>query len=167
MKLIQNYFGICILLFNYRYSTWCYNPMSLFALCILSQNYYLSYRLIQYYGNLEPTLNFLMQVDRFVQLLESPIFVHVRLQLLDETNNYFPYLVKSLYGLLMILPQGNAYTTLKERLNCVTSMHLALGSQSKQPEKIEDVEKYLNQFRKVQNLLKKWRKEHPEIQIPH
>lgn len=160
------------------YSTWCYNPISLFSLCILSQKYYLSYNLIQYYGNIEPNINFLLQIDRFIQLLESPIFVHVRLSLLNETNNNFQYLIKSLYGLLMILPQSNTYHTLKERLQCITTMHLSLGSANHMYIYIytnyficsvpyeEDISKYINHFNEVQKLLKEWRVAHPDNPLP-
>ena len=41
----------------------------------------------------------------------------LRLQLLDTQHNYF--LLKSLYGLLMLLPQSDAFTTLRHRLDCV------------------------------------------------
>ena len=41
----------------------------------------------------------------------------LRLQLLDTQHNYF--LLKSLYGLLMLLPQSDAFTTLRNRLDCV------------------------------------------------
>lgn len=41
----------------------------------------------------------------------------LRLQLLDTEHNYF--LLKSLYGLLMLLPQSDAFTTLRHRLDCV------------------------------------------------
>ena len=44
-------------------------------------------------------------------------FSDLRLQLLDTQHNYF--LLKSLYGLLMLLPQSDAFTTLKNRLDCV------------------------------------------------
>ena len=46
-----------------------------------------------------------MQIDKLVQLLESPIFVHLRLQLLDVHAPSHPDLLRSLYGLLMLLPQ--------------------------------------------------------------
>ena len=41
----------------------------------------------------------------------------LRLQLLDTQHNY--YLLKALYGLLMLLPQSDAFNTLKNRLDCV------------------------------------------------
>lgn len=39
-----------------------------------------------------------MQVDKLVQLLESPVFVLLRLQLLDASQTFQPALLKSLYG---------------------------------------------------------------------
>lgn len=45
------------------------------------------------------------QVDKLVQLLESPIFLRLRLQLLDVDSPSYPALLKSLYGILMLLPQ--------------------------------------------------------------
>lgn len=39
-----------------------------------------------------------MQVDKLVQLLESPIFVLLRLQLLDRSAPLHAHLLKSLYG---------------------------------------------------------------------
>lgn len=38
------------------------------------------------------------QVDKLVQLLESPVFVLLRLQLLDAAQPFQPALLKSLYG---------------------------------------------------------------------
>jgi vacuole morphology and inheritance protein 14 len=45
----------------------------------------------------------LTEVDKLIQLLESPIFTYLRLQLLEPQR--YAHLVKALYGLLMILPQ--------------------------------------------------------------
>jgi vacuole morphology and inheritance protein 14 len=61
-----------------------------------------------------------MEIDKLVQLLESPIFLHLRLQLLSPEK--YPFLFKTLYGLLMLLPQTAAFTTLKNRLTTVTTL---------------------------------------------
>ena len=45
----------------------------------------------------------------------------MRLQLLDTDRNY--YLLKALYGLLMLLPQSSAFTMLRNRLDCVPNVH--------------------------------------------
>jgi vacuole morphology and inheritance protein 14 len=68
-----------------------------------------------------------MQVDKLVQLLESPIFIHMRLHLLEIEADYHSDLVKSLYGLLMLLPQSAAFRILRDRLASVTSMATAIG----------------------------------------
>ena len=49
----------------------------------------------------------------------------IRLQLLEPDKN--PFLYKTLYGLLMLLPQSSAFATLRNRLNSVNSISL-LGS---------------------------------------
>ena len=84
-----------------------------------------------------------MQVDKLVQLIESPVFtckdfqssvaesvinfpLDLRLQLLEPER--YPYLFKCLYGLLMLLPQSNAFLSLRNRLNAVNSagfLHIA------------------------------------------
>ncbi|DAZ98395.1 TPA: hypothetical protein N0F65_000109 [Lagenidium giganteum] len=66
-------------------------------------------------------------IDKLVQLLESPIFIHMRLQLLEIQADYHADLVKSLYGLLMLLPQSAAFRILRDRLASVTNMATAIG----------------------------------------
>lgn len=56
------------------------------------------------------------------QLFESPILTHVRLQLLEPESH--PYLLKALWGILMLLPQSPAYHTLKNRLSSVPEIGL-------------------------------------------
>ena len=51
----------------------------------------------------------------------------LRLQLLDSDNSQ--ELIKSLYGLLMLLPQSEAFQLLRRRLNCIPNFHLATVSQ--------------------------------------
>lgn len=46
--------------------------------------------------------------------------VDLRLQLLDTEKN--AALVKSLYGLLMLLPQSDAFRTLQRRLDCIPNI---------------------------------------------
>ncbi|XP_023678505.1 protein VAC14 homolog [Paramormyrops kingsleyae] len=109
-------------LFCCLYRSWCHNPVATVSLCFLTQNYQHAYDLIQKFGDLEVTVDFLMEVDKLVQLIESPIFTYLRLQLLDVENN--PYLIKALYGLLMLLPQSQAFQMLSHRLHCVPNPEL-------------------------------------------
>ncbi|KAK0131733.1 Protein VAC14 [Merluccius polli] len=109
-------------LFCCLYRSWCHNPVATVSLCFLTQNYRHAYDLIQKFGGLEVSVDFLMEVDKLVQLIESPIFTYLRLQLLDVENN--PYLIKALYGLLMLLPQSQAFQLLSHRLRCVPNPEL-------------------------------------------
>ncbi|GAB1203193.1 hypothetical protein APSETT445_001820 [Aspergillus pseudonomiae] len=73
-------------------------------------------------AELEMTVNNLIQIDKLVQLLESPVFTYLRLQLLEPES--YPYLYKCLYGVLMLLPQSSAFAALKNRLNSVSNIGL-------------------------------------------
>ena len=114
--------------FSTLFHCWCHNPVSTFSLCLLAQAYDLSFALVQRFSQMEEvTVGFLMQIDKLVLLLESPIFVHLRLQLLDVESNYHAPLLKSIYGLLMCLPQGDAFRLLNDRLTTVCNLRDNLG----------------------------------------
>ncbi|KAF0695654.1 Aste57867_13548 [Aphanomyces stellatus] len=120
--------------FTTLYKTWCHNPVSTFSLCLLAQSYELSSSLIvKLYpfatpvAEIDASVGFLMQIDKLVQLLESPIFIQLRLQLLETQAPYHINLMKSMYGLLMLLPQSSAFRTLRDRLASVTSMAMAIS----------------------------------------
>ncbi|KAF4520334.1 hypothetical protein B566_EDAN004394 [Ephemera danica] len=104
-------------LFVCLYETWSHNPVATVSLCLLSQCYQHASVLIKSFGELDITVEFLTEVDKLVQLIESPIFTYLRLQLLDVPQN--EALVHSLYGLLMLLPQTDAFHMLRRRLDCV------------------------------------------------
>ena len=57
----------------------------------------------------EVTVDMLTQLDRLVQLLESPIFTFLRMELLDGDND----LISALYGILMLLPQSEAFNLVR------------------------------------------------------
>ncbi|XP_033899141.1 protein VAC14 homolog [Acipenser ruthenus] len=118
-------------LFCCLYRSWCHSPVATVSLCFLTQNYKHAYDLIQKFGDLEVTVDFLMEVDKLVQLIECPIFTYLRLQLLDVENN--PYLIKALYGLLMLLPQSQAFMMLSHRLRCVPNPELMRAVPQKKP----------------------------------
>ncbi|KAI5241293.1 ARM repeat-containing protein [Aureobasidium subglaciale] len=108
------------------FRAWCHNAVATFSLCLLAQAYEQAYNLLQIIAELEMTVNMLIQIDKLVQLLESPVFTYLRLQLLEPER--FPHLYKCLYGLLMLLPQSSAFAALKNRLNSVSAigyLHIA------------------------------------------
>ncbi|KJZ70411.1 hypothetical protein HIM_10215 [Hirsutella minnesotensis 3608] len=107
-------------LFVALFRSWCYNAVATFSLCLLAQAYEQAYNLLQIFGELDMTVNLLIQVDKLVQLIESPVFTYLRLQLLEPEK--YPYLYKCMYGILMLLPQSSAFAALKNRLNSVSSI---------------------------------------------
>ncbi|NWT86079.1 VAC14 protein, partial [Lanius ludovicianus] len=144
-------------LFCCLYRSWCHNPVTTVSLCFLTQNYKHAYDLIQKFGDLEVTVDFLTEVDKLVQLIECPIFTYLRLQLLDVKNN--PYLIKALYGLLMLLPQSSAFQLLSHRLQCVPNPELMQTTDNSKPSSTFkrtaasniDYTELLQHFEKVQN----------------
>ncbi|KAF2012158.1 ARM repeat-containing protein [Aaosphaeria arxii CBS 175.79] len=108
------------------FKSWCHNAVATFSLCLLAQAYEQAYHLLQIFADLEMTVNTLIQIDKLVQLLESPVFTYLRIQLLEPEK--YPHLYKCLYGLLMLLPQSSAFAALKNRLNSVSAigyLHIA------------------------------------------
>ena len=72
------------------FRSWCHNAVATFSLCLLAQAYEQAYNLLQILyvpccttstagtnvrsADLEMTVNILIQIDKLVQLLESPVF---------------------------------------------------------------------------------------------
>ncbi|RZC41579.1 Vac14 Fig4 bd domain containing protein [Asbolus verrucosus] len=114
-------------------------------------------------GNLEVTVDFLMEIDKLVQLIESPIFAYLRLELLQVPCD--KNLIRALYGLLMLLPQTDAFQTLKVRLSCIPSLHLHCEEKSTVQERPIpackrniDFAKLLQHFIEVQEKYKEYKK---------
>lgn len=57
----------------------------------------------------EETIGLLVQLDRLVQLLEAPLFVPLRMHLIEPARH--PHLVKALFTILMVLPQSEVSST--------------------------------------------------------
>ena len=114
-------------IFNSLFICWTHNAVATFSLCLLAQAYKLSSALIFKFAEVDVTVGFLMQIDKLVQLIESPVFIQLRLHLLETSSSSHADLLKSLYGLLMLLPQSQAYKTLSERLTTVSSLHMHIG----------------------------------------
>ncbi|XP_020277156.1 protein VAC14 homolog isoform X1 [Asparagus officinalis] len=105
-------------LFLSLYSSWCHSPMATICLCLLAQAYSHAGSIIQSLGEEDINEKFLIQLDKLIRLLETPTFVYLRFQLLEPGK--FTWLLKSLYGLLMLLPQQSAaFKILRTRLKTV------------------------------------------------
>lgn len=153
-------------LFECLYKTWSINPIATVSLCFLSQNYEHAYNLINLFGNIEITINLLITIDKLVQLIESPIFTYLRLDLLDSNKNH--YLVRALYALLMLLPQSDAFLTLKRRLDCVPAYYNKVHLQNNENQSLAltggnsndkiDFKSLLKHFIEVQEKQKSYKK---------
>jgi vacuole morphology and inheritance protein 14 len=118
--------------FTVLFKAWCVNAVATFSLCLLAQAYEQAYNLLQIFCDIEMTVNMLIQIDKLVQLLESPVFTYLRMQLLEPERH--PNLYKCMYGLLMLLPQSSAFAALKNRLNSVSAIgYLHIGNRGQQP----------------------------------
>ena len=76
-----------------------------------------------------------------VQSLESLNFVDLRINLLQPNLNKF--LVKSLFGILLLLPQGKAYKALNKRLshvNIIYKLDNCISEQKNERKKDENLE---------------------------
>ncbi|KAK2708677.1 protein VAC14 homolog [Artemia franciscana] len=124
-------------LFCTLYRSFSHNPIAALSLCLLSQNYEHAKDLVMYYTNLDITLDLLTDIDRLVQLIESPVFAFLRLELLRSDQNRA--LVQTLYGLLMLLPQTEVFHLLRRRLACVP-FHVSSGQLSKDVPRSEERE---------------------------
>ena len=54
--------------------------MSAFSLCLLGQAYDLAFSLIKKFSSVDISVGLLMQLDKLIQLIESPVYIHLRLQ---------------------------------------------------------------------------------------
>ncbi|GAB4840443.1 PtdIns(3,5)P(2) sythesis regulation factor [Ancistrocladus abbreviatus] len=105
------------------YASWCHSPMAIISLCLLAQAYQHVSTVIQSLMEEDINVKFLVQLDKLIRLLETPIFAYLRLQLLEPGR--YVWLLKALYGLLMLLPQQSAgFKILRTRLKTVPSYSL-------------------------------------------
>uniref|UniRef100_A0A804UKM9 Vacuolar protein 14 C-terminal Fig4-binding domain-containing protein n=1 Tax=Zea mays TaxID=4577 RepID=A0A804UKM9_MAIZE len=105
-------------LFQSLYASWRHSPMATISLCLLAQAYNHASCVIQSLGEEDINVNFLVQLDKLIRLLETPVFAYLRLQLLEPGKH--TWLLKTLYGLLMLLPQQSAaFKILRTRLKTV------------------------------------------------
>lgn len=118
LRTLNNKEGVSF--FTTLFRSWCHNASAALALCLLSQAYEHAFLLLQTIVEFEITVPLLIQIDKLVQLLESPVFTHLRLQLLEPEK--YPFLYKCLYGILMLLPQSSAFATLRNRLKSVSAI---------------------------------------------
>ncbi|CAJ0577711.1 unnamed protein product, partial [Mesorhabditis spiculigera] len=75
--------------------------------------------LVHYLSEVDITVDILMEVDKLVNLIESPILAFVRMDLLRACHR--EPLCDVLTALLMLLPQTEAFNTLHKRIQAIPS----------------------------------------------
>lgn len=79
-------------LFHSLYRSWSHSAGAVLSLCFLAGAYSHACDVITAYAHLPMGVEVLVQVDRLVQLLETPIFTYLRLQLLQPAR--YPDLIR-------------------------------------------------------------------------
>ena len=113
-------------LFDALYHCWCCNTMATITLCLLSREYYLASAIISRVSARDPSVGFLSQGEKLLELLEGPVFLQVRLDLLRCCNAHLhsKQLLKALYGLLMLLTSSPNSQLLSARLKAVAASRI-------------------------------------------
>lgn len=103
--------------FTKIFKLWSYNPFCTLILVLISNSFELGYFLINYLSQMKLRAEDYIELSQVVQVFESSIFNHVRIKLLKPKK--YSYLIKTLYAILLLLPQGQAFNSLSSRLKCL------------------------------------------------
>ena len=107
-------------LFISLYRPWSHSPVSLIGYLFLCGAYRQAQDVIGSLASVEVSVEYLVQVDKLVQLLESPIYAEMRQELVNPLE--FHDLSLALYALLLLLPQSRAFEALRHRLHSIGSV---------------------------------------------
>ena len=143
--------------FEKIFTLWSFNPISTLILCIISEKFELSYFLTLKLAEMKLNQEDYIQLTQMVQLIESSLFNGIRIKLLEPLKNIL--FVKTLYAILMLLPQGQAFNALANRLKSIEMVLKLDDNKEKIKENIEIekekkkmVEKYIRIFQERQKI---------------
>ena len=131
--------------FDVLYHCWCCSTLSAFSLCLLSREYFLASAIISRAGGRHLSAGFLTQGEKLLELLETPVFLQVRLDLLQCCNAslHSRQLLKALYGLLMLLPTSTSFSRMSARLRTVGTSGISSDSAGmRNGSKMSDLDNY-------------------------
>ncbi|XP_001861850.2 protein VAC14 homolog [Culex quinquefasciatus] len=145
-------------LFECLYRCWSHCAVSTLSLCLLAQCYQHVSEIVVLFADMEITIDLLVEIDKLVQLIESPVFASLRLALVSHANDNADaqHLSRALYGILMLLPQTEVFNLLRNRLQCVPNYWgqpatLSSASSNESQSKINFGELFAH-FKRVQEL---------------
>ena len=107
-------------LFEKIFYIWSLSPFMSVLLCMYCKYFELSYYLTLELSKLKLKQNDYIELCQIVQIFESSIFNNIRIKLINPKKNI--YLVKTLYALLMLLPQSNSFDSLNNRIKIIKSI---------------------------------------------
>ena len=138
-------------LFEKMFKIFAVNPMCLLIFCIYIELYELGWELILNFKNIKLEDDYYKYLAIFVQAIDNNQWNEIRLKLLFP--NKYIYLIKCLYGILMLLPQGKAFGILSDRLYSIKGLLKSKNNfdQYKKTEKPNDYKKYIDIFLEIQD----------------
>ncbi|KAK1443883.1 vacuole morphology and inheritance protein 14 [Babesia gibsoni] len=110
---------------------WEYNLSASLSLALWREKYELSNEIVQKMSESVFGLDYWVATDSIVQLLDSHIFMKMRLHLLQPMR--YPALLQALLGLSMILPQGETNRNLMRRLKISQLKQIAQQMENVKP----------------------------------
>jgi len=151
-------------LFFKLYKIWSFNPISLIVFCVITEHFELTYNIILNVIKIQLDNEYYIHLGQLVQLLESDLYDYIRIRLLEPTKNI--YLIKALYGILMLLPQGQAFNVLSNRM-CNVQALFEIESGFDNIKEEEDNKEEINQFIEIFLNNQKLKREAEEKNIKH
>ena len=93
------------------------STLSCLIFCYLNCKCFVLFDFIIYSGELKLPKECFAELGERVDWLEFAVFMNIRIYLLQPRKR--KYLIKTLYCILLLLPQGNSFSSLLKRLNHV------------------------------------------------
>ena len=106
--------------FTKMFSVLCYTPISALMFCIIAGYFELSFNVLLNFGNVTLGGDYVAQFGIIINYIENHIANDLRMKLLEPLNNID--LVRTLYGILLILPQGVEYDMLSNRMKGIETL---------------------------------------------
>jgi len=106
--------------FSNLYSIWSINPISVLILCIVTENFELAFNIILNLKNVKFNNDIYKILGKLVESFKNEKYEYFWQKLLEPRENIF--FIKTLFGILMILPQGVAFDYLSDKLSNVHTL---------------------------------------------
>ena len=140
-------------LFIHRFDCCCINPITAISLCWLVEDYVVADAIATSLSKQKLSLSLLLQADHLLQLLDGPIFLHLRLHLIDRHYLQSQALIHSLYQFMMLIPQSDSYMHFVDRLKNLQSLYIVLRTVKQDGVLTQDDQDRIELFKMKQNLI--------------